>query len=129
MDFGRQAWKDRLEDRTRRNRPGRRRDPLPRPGSGKSGDSGHRLWWCCPFHADRNPSFVIEPGRPTWHCYGCGAHGDAATLVMKLKGATFPEAVSLLARPRNSLGNHEAPPELARPPNICCNLQTWSEAP
>lgn len=67
--------------------------PQQRRGDGR----GRRLWWTCPFHADSNPSFCIEPGKPSWKCWGCGEKGDAATLVMKLDGATFPEAVRRLA--------------------------------
>ena len=67
--------------------------PQQRRGDGR----GRRLWWTCPFHPDRNPSLSVEPDKPTWRCWGCGAHGDAATLVMKLDGSTFPEAVRRLA--------------------------------
>lgn len=66
------------------------------PAPGRRGERSRRLWWCCPFHQDGNPSFCVEPGKPWWRCYGCGAHGDAANLVMKLQGVTFPEAVRLL---------------------------------
>ncbi len=63
--------------------------------SRKSGGSG-RLWWLCPFHPDRNPSFCVTPGRSEWRCFGCGKRGDAAALVMKLQNVTFPEAVRRL---------------------------------
>ena len=67
--------------------------PRRRRGDGR----GRRLWWTCPFHADRNPSFCVETGRPSWKCWGCGERGDAATLLMRRDGATFPEAVRRLA--------------------------------
>src|SRR3954447_20802288 len=67
------------------------------PAPGRRGERGRKLWWSCPFHEDPNPSFVVEPGKPRWKCYGCEAHGDAATLVMKLNGWTFPEATAYLA--------------------------------
>ncbi len=57
---------------------------------------GRRLWWGCPFHDDRNPSFCIEPGKSWWRCYGCGARGDAATLVMRLTNVPFIEAMRSL---------------------------------
>src|SRR4051812_18586303 len=57
---------------------------------------GGRLWWCCPFHEDRSPSFCIKKGKPWWRCFGCDAHGDAATLVMKLDQKSFPEAIASL---------------------------------
>jgi len=58
---------------------------------------GGRLWWSCPFHHDRNPSFVVDPGRGRWKCWGCGEHGDAAALAMRLDGSSFPEAVRRVA--------------------------------
>ena len=61
----------------------------------KSGGSG-RLWWLCPFHPDRNPSFCVTPGRSEWRCFGCGDRGDAAALLMKLQNVTFPQAVRRL---------------------------------
>ena len=66
------------------------------PAPGRRGEHGRQLWWRCPFltHEDANPSFAIEPGKPWWRCYGCGEHGDAATLVMKLRHRTFPEAIA-----------------------------------
>src|SRR5690242_16178132 len=67
------------------------------PAPGRRGERGRRLWWSCPFHQDANPSFCSDPGKPYWKCFGCGEHGDAANLVMKLQGVTFPEAVRMLA--------------------------------
>ena len=49
------------------------------------------------FHPDRNPSFCVMPGRSHWRCFGCGEHGDAADLVMRLRRMTFPEARAYLA--------------------------------
>jgi DNA primase len=66
------------------------------PSPGRRGERGRLLWWSCPFHSDANPSFSIEPGKPWWRCYGCGKHGDAATLVMELEGVGFPEAINRL---------------------------------
>jgi DNA primase len=66
------------------------------PAPGRRGGAG-RLWWKCPFHADKNPSFHINSCKRTWKCYGCSEHGDAAALVMKFTECTFPEAVAYLA--------------------------------
>ena len=62
------------------------------PPPGRIGERGHRLWWPCPFHDDRNPSFCVEPGMTGWKCFGCGEHGDAIALVMRVKKMAFPEA-------------------------------------
>src|SRR5262249_33365711 len=48
----------------------------------RKGSQASRLWWLCPFHDDRNPSFCIVPGTSRWQCFGCGEKGDAAKLVM-----------------------------------------------
>ncbi|MBD3747670.1 MAG: virulence-associated protein E, partial [Sphingopyxis terrae] len=39
--------------------------------------AGNELKGCCPFHADRSPSFTIFAGGERFHCFGCGAHGNA----------------------------------------------------
>ena len=67
------------------------------PAPGRRGERGRGLWWPCPFHDDRNPSFRVLPGDPWYRCFGCGEHGDAANLVMKLCSLSFPEAVRELA--------------------------------
>jgi DNA primase len=49
----------------------------------------------CPFHADKSPSFYVYDDH--YHCYGCGAHGDAISFVMQSQGLPFMEAVNQLA--------------------------------
>jgi len=57
--------------------------------------SGRQMKGCCPFHNEKTPSFyVYEDG---YHCFGCGAHGDAISFVMQSQGASFMEAVQSLA--------------------------------
>src|SRR4028119_2388261 len=67
------------------------------PAPGRRGERGRKLWWACPFHEDRNPSLVVEPGKHWWRCYGCDARGDAVELVRRLNpGWSFPETVAFL---------------------------------
>lgn len=57
--------------------------------------SGKNWSGCCPFHSEKSASFyVYEDG---FHCFGCGAHGDAITFVMQTQGAGFMDAVQALA--------------------------------
>jgi DNA primase len=59
--------------------------------------AGTTLKGLCPFHGEKTPSFVVTPARDTWHCFGCGKHGDIFTFVMERDTVGFPEALALLA--------------------------------
>jgi DNA primase len=56
-------------------------------------------WWSglCPFHQERSPSFSVHGERRTFHCFGCGAHGDVIGFVMRHEGLSFPDAVARCA--------------------------------
>ena len=62
------------------------------PGRGRK----QGLWWVCPFHDDQNPSLQVDSSRQRWKCFGCGANGDAATLLMRLHNLNFPESIRRL---------------------------------
>lgn len=51
----------------------------------------------CPFHDERSPSFVVKVGDSHYHCFGCGAHGDAIAFLMDYLKLGFGEAVESLA--------------------------------
>lgn len=51
----------------------------------------------CPFHSEKTPSFTVSEEKGFFHCFGCGAHGDAIGFVMRADGVSFPEAVERLA--------------------------------
>jgi DNA primase len=60
--------------------------------------SGITLVGLCPFHEDHTPSFTIYPETETFHCYGCGAHGDALTFLQKVEHLSFRQALDVLER-------------------------------
>jgi DNA primase len=51
----------------------------------------------CPFHEEKTPSFVVHKGENHYHCYGCGAHGDAISFLMNYLKMSFLDAVEYLA--------------------------------
>src|SRR5881296_3775405 len=52
----------------------------------------------CPFHAEKTPSFTVNPRKGIFHCFGCGVGGDAFGFLMRQDRLAFPEAVRTLAR-------------------------------
>ncbi len=54
---------------------------------------------CCPFHHEKTPSFIVDPDRQTWRCFGaCATGGDVFSFAMKQHGWTFSEALQELGR-------------------------------
>lgn len=70
--------------------------------------SGREYSACCPFHAEKTPSFTVSPAKQFYHCFGCGAHGNAIGFLMAYEGLGFMDTVEELARsvgmelPRNA---------------------------
>ena len=52
----------------------------------------------CPFHDEKTPSFMVQKGDSHYHCFGCGAHGDAISFLMSHQKLTFVDAVESLAQ-------------------------------
>src|SRR5690348_12544140 len=52
---------------------------------------------CCPFHNEKTPSFTINDDKGFYHCFGCGAHGDAIRFLTDHRGMPFMDAVKELA--------------------------------
>jgi DNA primase len=59
---------------------------------------GREFTGLCPFHNEKTPSFTVSEDKQFFHCFGCGAHGDAIGFVMRVDGLAFPEAVETLAK-------------------------------
>jgi len=75
----------------------------------------------CPFHAEDSPSFYIFPESNTYHCFGCGAHGDLISFVQNYEHVDFIEAlkkVSIYAGIPLELNSKVKPPEIIFNENI-----------
>ncbi|BCW88665.1 DNA primase [Alphaproteobacteria bacterium SO-S41] len=58
---------------------------------------GREFMGLCPFHSEKSPSFSVNEQKGFYHCFGCGAHGDAIKFVCETEGLNFREAVERLA--------------------------------
>ena len=59
---------------------------------------GANLSGLCPFHAEKSPSFTVSPSKQFYHCFGCGASGDAIRFMTEYSGMSFIDAVKDLAQ-------------------------------
>lgn len=82
-------WLDQLRERTTLSTLVQRTVPLKRKGSEWSA--------CCPFHSENSPSFYVNDEKAFYHCFGCGAHGDAIRWLTDNGGLDFIDAVKELA--------------------------------
>ncbi|KPZ61340.1 DNA primase [Pseudoalteromonas sp. P1-7a] len=73
---------------------------------------------CCPFHNEKSPSFTVSQDKQFYHCFGCGANGNAISFVMEYDKLEFVDAIEELASllnldvPREN-GNSSAPERTA----------------
>ena len=63
--------------------------------------SGQNYKGLCPFHGEKTPSFMVNPKKGIFHCFGCGVGGDAFGFLMRQDRLSFPEAVRALAKQAN----------------------------
>jgi DNA primase len=59
--------------------------------------SGSSFKTLCPFHEEKTPSFIVQKGDAHYHCFGCGAHGDAIAFLMSHVKMSFTDAIESLA--------------------------------
>ena len=60
--------------------------------------AGREFTACCPFHAEKTPSFSVSPSKQFYHCFGCHAHGNAIGFLRAYERLEFLDAVEELAR-------------------------------
>lgn len=60
--------------------------------------AGREYKACCPFHGEKTPSFMVSPSKQFYHCFGCGASGNALGFIMEFEHMDFVEAVETLAQ-------------------------------
>lgn len=58
----------------------------------------------CPFHEEKDPSFIVNPTTNLYHCFGCNAGGDVIGFVAKREGIGFKEAIERLSRRQTDEG-------------------------
>src|SRR5690606_12309792 len=58
---------------------------------------GRNWFGLCPFHGENTPSFSVSEEKQIFHCFGCGAGGNAITFLMDIENSPFTEAISKLA--------------------------------
>lgn len=72
---------------------------------------------CCPFHSENTPSFTVSPSKQFYHCFGCGAHGNAIGFLEQYRGMSFLDACAELGAdvgagdaPRKAAAARQPPP-------------------
>ena len=83
----------------------------------------------CPFHNEKTPSFTVSEDKGFYHCFGCGAHGDALGFVMRMEGLSFPEAVERLAGEAGLQVPRASPEERAAERRRADLYDVWSRPP
>jgi DNA primase len=77
---------------------------------------GRELVGLCPFHGERSPSFTVAEAKGFYHCFGCGAHGDALDFLMAVENVDFVEAVEITATIAGMVAGEPLEPASVPPP-------------
>ena len=75
---------------------------------------GRELAGLCPFHHEKTPSFYVVEDKGFFHCFGCGAHGDAVGYLMRAENLDFIEAIERLASEAGLAVPQQTPQERER---------------
>lgn len=79
----------------------------------------------CPFHDEKSPSFVVNPARQSYHCFGCGVHGDSIKFVMEYEKLNYPEAIEKLAATSNFTLHYTDDTKQKKRSNLLEILNDW----
>ncbi len=79
----------------------------------------------CPFHDEKSPSFVVNPARQSYHCFGCGVHGDSIKFVMEYEKLNYPEAIEKLAASNNFSLHYTDDTKQKKRSNLLETLNDW----
>lgn len=85
--------------------------------------SGNNLFGLCPFHGEKSPSFSVSPQKQIYHCFGCGANGDAISFLREHAALSFREAVVELAGMAN-MPLPSSSPDAAPAPDLAALVAT-----
>ena len=72
----------------------------------------------CPFHDDKEPSFIVSPAKGLFHCMGCGVAGNCIQFVEKFDGVSFRHAFEILAGGRASTAPGTTPVKQSSVPRL-----------
>jgi len=76
--------------------------------------AGREFKGCCPFHNEKTPSFYVNDDKQFYHCFGCGAHGDAIGFAMQHDNLSFIEAIEALALEAGMEVPQQSPQEIQK---------------
>ena len=76
--------------------------------------AGREFKGCCPFHNEKTPSFTVNDEKQFYHCFGCGAHGDAIGFTMQSRNISFIEALEMLASEAGLQVPQQSPQEIEK---------------
>ncbi|MGD6858384.1 MAG: CHC2 zinc finger domain-containing protein [Enterobacteriaceae bacterium] len=62
---------------------------------------GRNFYAKCPFHNEKNPSFVVSKEKQCYHCFGCNVHGNSINFLMQYNKISFIEAIKEIANTFN----------------------------
>jgi DNA primase len=85
------------------------------------------LAWNCPFHSEASPSLRVILGEAIWSCSTCGAGGDAAALVMRMKSIGFRDAVGWLDEQHGLDLSHDVAPDARSAQGSIAARTSWPD--